>query len=564
VSATATAIAGEQLELRRDVTTWGSYTWGYADVGADIYAALGLVIAAAQGLAPAAFALAGIVYIMIGLAYTELASTYPVAGGGHYFTLRGLGDFWGFVSGAALLLDYTIDIALFAVASAGYINFFSPVLLGIDLRQVTLSSVGLVTSGPLANVPIIWQMESLLLIGILIYVNIRGVRESSLLNESLGFMDIMLESSVIIFGFVLAWNPQLLAEQWTTALRTLPLGNFMYGSSLAIISFVGLESISQAAQETRRPATVIPRTSIALIFTVFIFALAFSTVTLGILPWNEVGEADPIAQLAQRIPYLGIIAGPFAAILGATILFISANTGVMGASRLTFSMSQLHLVTKWLQKVHPQYRTPVRTIVVFGGMGALEAFLAFFASRVGPDGTLESGALDTLGNMYAFGATLGYTLVFIALIRLRFVDPYSPRPYKMPLNLKISWHGQEVEFPVLGVIGMVGVSFILFEVILTHEIGRIAGPTWVVLCILYYIWYRRHQGLPVFGDVKHDWEQEQINVLTSAEEFDLVEEYRDALTRRDRKISSRNHAAGKGPGAKLSSQSDGRRNAKRS
>ena len=124
----------KKQELRRDVTVWGSYTWGYADVGADIYAALGLVIAASQGLAPMAFALAGVIYIMIGLGYTELSSTYPVAGGGHYFALRGLGDFWGFVAGAALLLDYTIDIALFAVASAGYINFLLPLVFhGINI-----------------------------------------------------------------------------------------------------------------------------------------------------------------------------------------------------------------------------------------------------------------------------------------------------------------------------------------------------------------------------------------------------------------------------------------------
>jgi amino acid transporter len=56
--------------------------WGYSDVGADIYAALGLVMAAAQGAANLSFALAGLVYIMIGLAYTELASAYPVAGAG--------------------------------------------------------------------------------------------------------------------------------------------------------------------------------------------------------------------------------------------------------------------------------------------------------------------------------------------------------------------------------------------------------------------------------------------------------------------------------------------------
>jgi APA family basic amino acid/polyamine antiporter len=435
----------QKVELRRDVTIWGSYTWGYADVGADIYAALGLVIAASQGLAPAAFALAGLVYIMIGLAYTELASTYPVAGGGQYFTLRGLGDFWGFVAGAALLLDYTIDIALFAVASAGYINFFSPFLFGIDFGKISIAF------GPFPDIKIVWLIETMLLIGFLIVVNIRGVRESSLLNEALGLMDLLLESSVIFFGFILAWNPQLLLEQWTHALQTLPLEKFMYGSSLAIISFVGLESISQAAQETRRPATVIPRTSIALIFTVFIFAVGFSTVGLGILRWEQFAEniGDPVAQLAKSIPYLGIIAGPFAAVLGATILLISANTGVMGASRLTYSMSQLHLATKWLDHVHPRFHTPVRTIVVFSLMGALEAFLSF----------LTPSAMDTLGNMYAFGATLGYTLVFISPIVLRFKDPYSPRPYIMPINAKVKWHGRTVNFPVLGVLGMIGVSF---------------------------------------------------------------------------------------------------------
>ena len=121
----------EKIELRRDVTVWGSYMWGYADVGADIYAALGLVMGAAHGGASLAFFVAGLIYIMIGLSYTEMASTYPVAGGGHYYALRGLGDFWGYAAGVALLLDYTIDIALFATASAGYMNFFMPYVIGV-------------------------------------------------------------------------------------------------------------------------------------------------------------------------------------------------------------------------------------------------------------------------------------------------------------------------------------------------------------------------------------------------------------------------------------------------
>lgn len=501
-----------KTELRRDVTVWGSFMWGYADVGADVYVALGLVMAAAQGATNLAFALAGLVYIMIGLAYTELASSYPVAGGGHYFTLRGLGDFWGFVAGSALLLDYTIDIALFAYASAGYINFFFPSIAKISMDI-----------GPFHNVNPAWALETLAIIGFLIWINILGIRKSSLMNEILGAVDIITESTIIIMGFLFAWKPELLVHQWKTQFPS--LHNFMYGSSLAIISYVGLESISQAAQETKRPATIIPRTSLSLIFTVFIFATTFSTVGLGILNWQEFAlhQANPVARLASAIPYIGVVAGPFAALLGATILLISSNSGVMSASRVTFSMSHLKLVTPWFDAVHPKFYTPVRTIVFFSLMGALEAVLSALTPRV----------LDTLGNMYAFGASLGYLLVFISLIKLRFSDPYTPRPYSMPLNIAIKRHGQKIKFPILGVLGTIGVSLILFEVILTHTIGRIAGPVWVLGCIGYYLWFRRKNGLPVFGNVKHDWEKEQIEVLTSAEEYELVEVYKQTLKERD-------------------------------
>src|SRR2546427_5872229 len=78
-------------ELRRDVSVWGSYMWGYADVGAPIYKALGIVTLAALGLTPLAFLITGTVYALVGLCYAELASAYPVAGGGQYFTLRGRG-----------------------------------------------------------------------------------------------------------------------------------------------------------------------------------------------------------------------------------------------------------------------------------------------------------------------------------------------------------------------------------------------------------------------------------------------------------------------------------------
>ena len=518
----------EQEGLRRDVTVWGSYMWGFADVGADSYVALGLVMAYAQGATSLAFALAGLVYIMIGLAYTELAATYPVAGGGQYFALRGLGDFWGFVAGSALLLDYTIDIALFSLASAGYINFFLPMFFGVKVSDLTISI------GPFHQIEYVWLLETLCLILFLIWLNIRGIRESSLLNEIVGVIVIASEAGIVLFGFIAAWRPEIFAFQW---LHQFPsTRNFMYGTSLAIISFVGLESISQAAQETRRPATIVPRTSIALIFSVFIFATAFATLGLGVAipaegslihPWQLLGahQDNPVAVLAQAIPFIGYIAGPLTAVLGALILLISANSGVMSASRLTYSMSRFHFIDTWFDAVHEKYRTPVRTIAIFSAIAVVQVILA---SLTGPK------AMDTLGNMYAFGASTGYLLVFIALIRLRFTDPYSPRPYKVPLNIRLKVGNQSYEFPVLAVIGALGVASILAMVVLTHEIGRIAGPAWIVACFCYYAWYRRRHKLPVFRSVKHDWEAQQIEVLQDAEEFDLLERYRAALLARDR------------------------------
>lgn len=500
----------EHVGLRREVTVWGSFAWGYADVGADVYVALGLVMAAAQGATPLAFLIAGIVYIMVGLAYTEMAAAYPVAGGGHYFTLRGLGDFWGLVAGAALMLDYTVDVALFAMASAGYINFFFPAF-----REFRISL------GPFHDVNLIWLGQTLILIVLLALLNIKGIRESALFNEVLGALDMMMETSIIVIGFAFAWRPELFIHQWQTQFPTLE--RLLYAVSIAVISYVGLESVSQAAQETVRPATVIPRTSLALIIVVLMFALAFPTVSLGILPWQEIAarEGDPVARLASQLPLVGFLAGPAAAVLAATIVLISANTGIMGASRLAYSMAELGLIGEGLSWVHPRFRTPVRSIVFFSGVAALEAVFAFLSGH---------RALETMANMYAFGAMLAYFLSIIAMVVLRFKEPHIPRPYKVPLNLR--WRG--VEVPIPGILGVIGTGLMVLIVLWTHEIARVAGPLWVLAWVLYYAWYRRRTGRPVWGSLPRDWDAQQLRILEETGEWDLLERFKMEVARRKR------------------------------
>lgn len=470
-------------------------------------------MAAAQGATPLAFAIAGIVYIFVGLAYTEMAAAYPVAGGGHYFTLRGLGDFWGLVAGAALMLDYTVDVALFAIASAGYINFFFPAA-----REFAVSI------GPFHNVNLVWLAESLVLIAFLAVLNINGIRESSLFNEVLGALDMVMEASIIVIGFAFAWRPELFLHQWHNEFPT--TRQLLYAVSIAVISYVGLESVSQAAQETIRPATVIPRTSLALIITVLMFALAFPTVSLGIVNWQDIArrEGDPVAYLATHLPYIGFLAGPMAAVLAATIVLISANTGVMGSSRLAYSMSELGLISDWLSHVHSRFHTPIRSILFFSAIAALQAIFAFLSG---------SKALETMANMYAFGAMLAYFLSTVALIALRIKEPHTPRPYKVPLNIRIG----EAEIPVLGVLGVIGTFAMVVIVLWTHEIARIIGPLWVAAWITYYVWYRHRTGKPIFGNLPRNWDEEQLKILADTGEWELHERFRIEMERRKRQKS---------------------------
>lgn len=516
-------------ELRRSVTPWGSFSWGYSDVGADIFVGLGLVLGAAAGASNVAFLFAGIVYVCIGLAYTELASTYPVAGGGQYFVTRGLGDFFGFIAGWAVLLDFTIDIALFSWSCVDYLSELLPVL-GAPMHAWThfIVVVGLIVG--------------------LCVLNIIGVRESTAFNGFVSALDVVSETAILSLGFLFAFSPQLLIHTMQTSWPS-PF-DFMKGISLAIVSFVGLESISQAAEETQRPASVIPRTSTALILTILIFALSYANLALGMHTWhpipldahghtqmlwqylgNNENNGKAVALIAREVPYWGALAAFYVPVLGAILLLISANSGVFGSSRIAYAMASNGLLPSLFQRIQPRFRTPMVSLVVFTAVALIEvifaalpslspAMAAIYAKRFNG----ESG-IDFLGDLYAFGAATSYSFVFVALVALRLTDPLSPRKFKIPINIPMTFRGERVEFPVIAVIGFIGMAAILVFTLITHPIGRIAGPSWIVFGVILYFLYRARKRLPLLGSKKRDWRGQQVEILRRAGELELMDEY---------------------------------------
>ena len=425
-------------ELRRSVTPWGSFSWGYSDVGADIFVGLGLVLAWAAGASNVAFLFAGIVYVCIGLAYTELAATYPVAGGGQYFVMRGLGDIFGFLAGWAVLLDFTIDITLFAWSSVDYTSQLIPALVNsVNPWLHFVVVLGLVVG--------------------LCLLNVIGVRESTAFNGVVSALDVISETCILCFGFLFAFRPQLLIHtmqfSWPSPYQ------LMLGTSLAIVSFVGLESISQAAQETQRPASIIPRTSVSLILTILIFALAYSNLALGLHPWHPILDAHghpqqfwqifphnadnqgkAVALLAAQVPFWGAVAALYVPVLGAVLLLISSNSGVFGSSRIAYAMSSTNLLPSLFQRVHAKFRTPVISIVFFSSIAVIELIFAAAPGLFPSVASLyarffhgENG-LEFLADLYAFGAATSYSFVFLGLIGLRLCRSAKPAQVQDPVE----------------------------------------------------------------------------------------------------------------------------------
>ena len=438
--------------LKKELGFLGSFSMGFADVGADIFLALGLIAAYAGGAMPFAILIAAGVYVLTGLCYAELASAIPVAGGASVYGERAFGKLAGFIGGWGLMLDYTIDIALFAVASAGYLSFFFPAL-----RPML----------PLA---------SAVIIVILVVINLFGIKESSWVNSWLTIGTIALLVLLMAIGFGTRFDLETFLSGIKPIAESPGIHNFLYSVTLAMVAFIGIESISQGAEETRNPEKTLPRAHITAVSSVVIFAVLISIMALGIVAPAVLAQRSdsPLVAVALALPFASLLV-PIVAATGFAICFVSANTGIIGVSRVTYSMSNHGLLTRRFQWVHPVFRTPWVTILLFS---AVAIILASF------------GDLFFLGELYAFGALTAYLIACLSLIKLRFSEPNVPRPYSVPIN--ILWKG--VRIPLLAIAGVIGCAAMLFLVFWLHEAGRNFALLWFLVGGVHFFFYRNYRN----------------------------------------------------------------------
>ena len=448
----------------------------YGNVGSSIYYALGVVALYALGLTPVTFMIAGVIFVFTAASYTEATVMFPEAGGSSSFARHAFNEAVSFFAAWGQMLTYVITIAISA--------FFVPHYLAVFWEPLG-HGPGDVIAG-------------CALIAALALLNVRGTQESARLNLVLAIGDLLTQILLVVIGLFLVLDPDLLVSQ--VDLGVAPTwGDALLGVAVGMVAYTGIETISNMAEEAKDAPRTIPR-GVGLTVLAVIGLYAFlPIIALSAMPVTESGGEfttelgttyadDPVLGIVENI---GLGAGltdllrVYVGVLAAVILLIATNAGLIGLSRLTYSMGQHRQLPEILRQVHPTYRTPWIAIIVFSAVAVL---------------TVIPGQTAFLATMYSFGAMLSFTVAHLSVIRLRQKYPDRERGWKPPLNVRI----RGVEVPLMAVLGGLGTFVAWVVVMVLDPVTFAAGGGWMLFGTLLYVGYRRYKGLPLTETVKVD------------------------------------------------------------
>jgi APA family basic amino acid/polyamine antiporter len=451
--------------LRRVLGIPALFSAGYGNVGSSIYYALGIVALIAMGATPIALGIAGILFIFTALTYAEGTAMFPEAGGSASFARHGFNDIGGFTAGWALMLSYIVTISISAFTIPPYLGFFWE---------------------PFKADPMLGTMTSMGIVLFLMTINVIGIKETSLVNIGAAVLDITTQVALVVIGFILLFNPPVLIsriiENWPST------ENLIFGIALASIAYTGIETMSQMAEETRQPEKRVPRALVMMIVAVLVIFAGISLVSLSAMTPQELATdwaRDPVAGIAANLPIalLSDVLKPLIALLAGTILLIATNAGLIGISRLAFSMGTHKLEPAILSRVHPKFKTPYVSIIVFSLIALLILTPGFFAADT----------FKNMGALYAFGSLLAFMFAHASVISLRVRQPELERPFKLGGNIRI--RGRQI--PISAVIGLLATTTIWIIILITQPYSRWVGLGWMVIGFIVYAIYRWRSHLPL-------------------------------------------------------------------
>lgn len=442
-------------KLKRSLTALDLTALGIgAIIGTGIFVLIGTA-AVGDGDRPGAgpglvvsFILSGTACMLAALCYAEFASMIPVAGSAYTYSYATLGEFFAWITGWALVLEYGIACVAVSIGWSGYLNSILE-RVGIHLPPFLVNNPA---EGGLMNLPA--ALIVLALTGLLVI----GIKESARVTSVI----VAIKIAVVLF-FITVGAFAVDPANWSPFM---PNGFAGVGAAAAIIFFayIGFDAVSTTAEEAQNPQRDVPIGIIASLGVCTVLYVVVSAILTGIVPYQQIHVKAPVAEALNSvgIRWGGALVAT-GAVAGITSVLIVM---LLGQIRVFYAMSRDGLLSPWLSSVHPRYGTPHHATLV---TGITVAILAAFV----PIGV--AAELTNIGTLFAF------TLVCGAVLVLRRTRPDLKRPFRTPF------------VPVVPILGM---GACLGLIAYLPRITWVGFLVWATLGLgLYFVYGYRHSKL---------------------------------------------------------------------
>ncbi len=437
-------------------------------IGAGLFSLTGL--AAANHSGPAitlSLGVAALACVFSALCYAEFSSMVPVAGSAYTYSYATLGEFFAWIIGWDLVLEYSVGAATVAISWSQYLTRFLAKYNIVLPYQITLSPFESATLQDGSTVSGIINLPAMFVVLLITAIIIRGAKESALYTTVV----VGLKLIVVLVFIGLGWqyinpsNYQPYIPENTGTFGEFGISGILRGAGVVFFMFTGFDMVATMSQEAKNPKRDMPIGIIgSLIICTILYAL-FGHVLTGMVHYTEFkNSAAPVAIAIDKTPYQWLGQAIIIMILfGYTSVIV---VDLMSQSRVFFSMSRDGLLPKIFSEIHPRFQTPYKSNIVLG------LFIALFAGLV---------PIRVVGEMTSIGTLLAFVMVCIGVLILRKRMPDAPRAFRTP------W------VPVVPILG-----------ILSCGVMMVALPTdtwirlviWLVLGLgIYFGYSRKHSNL---------------------------------------------------------------------
>jgi APA family basic amino acid/polyamine antiporter len=428
--------------LKRTIGTLGLIALGIgAIIGAGLFTSTAEAIANHTGPAVTiSFLIAGTGCALAGLCYAEFASMIPIAGSAYTYAYATLGEFIAWIIGWDLVLEYGVASARVATSWSEYLNKLLGNVFHVQIPYALAHSPFQYSSDGVRG---LMNLPALFIILLLSLVLVRGVKGSSLLNSVIVIVKVGIVLLFIGFGWSYIdpgnYDPYI-PPNTTGVSGEFGWAGIFAGASVVFFAFIGFDAVSTAAQESKNPQRDMPRGILLSLLICVVLYILFAHVLAGIANYKEFRTVGQEASITYVIDTYMKGYGWLSTLV--TVAILAGFSSVilvmlMGQSRVFFSMSKDGLVPPVFAQLHPRFKTPWKSnLLFFVFVGLIAAFVP----------------ASVISDMTVIGTLFAFVLVCLGIIVLRKTDPALPRPFRTPWVPVV---------PILGILVCAGLIYTL-------------------------------------------------------------------------------------------------------